>query len=103
MEELDESALYGLIGQMKAVPGKREELIGYLLEGSAEMPGNLGYRVWKDRTDRDAVWIVEVWQDEAAHKASLSLPQVREAIRKARPIIAGFGVSAEVSPAGGKG
>jgi hypothetical protein len=30
-----------------------------------------------------------------------ALPQVQEAIRKARPIIAGFGARAEVSPVGG--
>lgn len=101
MEEIDESQVYGLIGQMKAAPGHRDELIGYLIEGSAQMPGNLGYRVWKDRGDADAIWITEVWKDEASHKASLHLPQVQEAIRKARPIIAGFGARAEVSPVGG--
>ena len=42
MEEIDESQVYGLIGQMKAAPGRRDELIGYLIEGSAAMPGNLG-------------------------------------------------------------
>ncbi|WP_409264074.1 hypothetical protein [Pseudomonas aeruginosa] len=47
------------------------------------------------------MWITEVWKDEASHKASLQLPQVQEAIRKARPIIAGFGARAEVSPVGG--
>ncbi|WP_232494030.1 putative quinol monooxygenase [Novosphingobium kaempferiae] len=103
MEEIDEDSLFGLIGQIKASPGKRDELVGYLIEGSGKMPGNIAYRVWKDREDADAVWIVEVWETEAAHKASLSLPQVREAIRKARPIIAGFGVNAKVTPAGGMG
>lgn len=103
MEEIDESQVYGLIGQMKAAPGRRDELIGYLIEGSAAMPGNLGYGVWKDLADADAIWITEVWKDEAAHKASLHLPQVQEAIRKARPIIAGFGARAEVSPVAGTG
>lgn len=103
MEEIDESQVYGLIGQMKAAPGHRDELIGYLIEGSADMPGNLGYRVWKDRADADAIWITEIWKDEASHKASLHLPQVQEAIRKARPIIAGFGARAEVSPVAGTG
>jgi hypothetical protein len=32
----------------------------------------------------------------------LGLPKVQEAIRKARPIIAGFGARAEVERAGGK-
>ncbi len=102
LEDLDHEALYAIIGQMMSAPGKREELIGYLAEGSSAMPGNLVYQIWRDKTDENSIWITEVWQDEASHKASLSLPQVREAIRKARPIIAGFGARAEVEPAGGK-
>lgn len=99
MEELEAGAeLYGRIGQLKAVAGKREELIGYLLEGSAAMSGNLAYIVARDNADADAIWITEVWRDAAAHKASLDLAQVQGAIAKARPILAGFGVSAEITP-----
>ncbi|MFM2372014.1 MAG: hypothetical protein RIS85_1736 [Pseudomonadota bacterium] len=103
MEEIDPASVYALIGQMIAAPGKREELITYLAEGSADMPGNLAYQIWRDKADENSVWITEVWTDEASHKASLGLPQVQEAIRKARPIIAGFGARAEVEPVGGKG
>lgn len=92
--------LYGLIGQMKAAPGKRDELVGYLLEGSNEMPGNLAYIVAKDAEDADAVWITEVWRSKADHAGSLTLPAVRAAIAKARPIIAGFGQSVETVPVG---
>jgi quinol monooxygenase YgiN len=100
MDELDEAALYGVIGQMLAAPGKREELIGYLREGSAGMPGNLGYEIFRDLGDENAIWITEVWERAEAHKASLALPQVQAAIAKARPIIAGFGARAEVEPVG---
>ncbi|MFN3552092.1 MAG: putative quinol monooxygenase [Novosphingobium meiothermophilum] len=96
MEEVEPENVYAIIGQMRAVPGKREELIGYLGEGSKDMPGNLAYQIWRDKGDENSVWITEVWRDEAAHKASLALPQVQEAIRKARPIIAGLGARAEV-------
>ncbi len=103
MDEGDANAeLYGLIGQMMAAPGKRDELIRYLAEGTAEMPGNLAYMINKDAGDPDAVWIVEVWRNKAAHAASLALPQVQAAIAKARPILAGFGTRAEVIPVGGK-
>lgn len=102
LEEIDSESVYAIIGQMMSVPGKREELIGYLSEGSATMPGNLAYQIWRDRADENSIWITEVWKDEASHKASLALPQVQDAIRKARPIIAGFGARAEVEPAGGK-
>ena len=93
-------ALYGLIGEMKAAPGKRAELIGYLLDGSGEMPGNLAYIVAEDAADADAIWITEVWRSKADHEASLALPQVREAIARARLIIAGFGTSVETRPVG---
>ena len=95
-------ALYGRIGQIKAAPGKRDELIGCLLAGSEAMPNNLAYIVAKDAADGDAIWITEVWKDAASHKASLGLPQVQAAITKARPIITGFGTSAEIIPVGGR-
>jgi quinol monooxygenase YgiN len=98
MEEIDAATLYGLIGQMSAKPGKRDELIGYLQAGTEAMPGNLAYMINKDAADPDAVWIVEVWRDQAAHAASLQLPSVQAAIAKARPILAGFGTRAELIP-----
>lgn len=101
MEDLtDTTELYGLIGQISAAPGKRDELIGYLLAGTGEMPGNLAYMINKDAADPDAIWIVEVWRNKAAHAASLHLPAVQSAIAKARPILAGFGTRAEVIPVG---
>lgn len=95
--------MYGLIGRMSAVEGKRDELIAALLDGIGEMPGCLSYVVATDPADPQALWITEVWQDEASHKASLSLPSVREAIRKGRPLIAKFEQSTVVTPVGGVG
>ena len=54
-------AMYGLIGKMKAVAGKRDELAQILLTGIGEMPGNLSYMVANDPKDADALWITEVW------------------------------------------
>ena len=98
-----ENGMYGLIGKMSAQPGKRDELIGYLLENDGGMPGCLSYIVAKDPADADAIWITEVWTDTAAHQASLTLPGVQEAIRKARPLIAGFSDRHELEPVGGIG
>lgn len=99
MEEIDPAQpLYGLIGQMKAQPGKREELIGYLQAGTRAMPGNLAYLIARDAGDADAIWITEVWKDQASHQASLALPGVKDAIARARPIIAGFGTRVETVP-----
>ena len=95
--------MYGLIGKMKAVPGQRDALIAILLDGVSGMPGCLSYVVARDPGDPDSLWITEVWDSEASHKASLSLPQVREAIAKARPIIAGFDSHTVTEPVGGHG
>ena len=102
MEELDNpDDLFGMIGQMKAQPGQRAALIAILKEGTRAMPGNLAYMLNEDREDADGLWIIEIWKDEASHKASLSLPSVREAIAAGRPLIAGFGTTARVRPVAG--
>lgn len=96
MEELVPE--YGLIGQMIARPGKRAELVAILGEGTGAMPGNMVYLIGEDSANPDAIWIVELWETKAAHAASLQLPAVQEAIKKGRPLIAGFGTRAEFKP-----
>ena len=95
--------MYGLIGKMVATPGNRDALAGILLGGTGTMPGCLSYVVAKDPRDGNALWITEVWDSPESHKASLSLPQVREAIAKGRPLIASFGDSVQSEPIGGHG
>src|SRR5262245_2696172 len=95
--------MYGLIGKMTTVAGKRDEVLGILLTSTARMPGCLSYIVAKDTTDANAIWITEVWDSKESHDASLSLPAVREAIARARPLIAGFGDGVTTTPVGGVG
>ncbi|HUP24856.1 MAG TPA: antibiotic biosynthesis monooxygenase family protein, partial [Thermoanaerobaculia bacterium] len=71
--------------------------------GVSGMPGCLSYVVAKDTTDEDALWITEVWDTKESHAASLSLPSVRDAIAKGRPLIAGFGEGVVTVPVGGHG
>src|SRR6266545_6538464 len=82
--------MYGLTGKMTAVPGQRDELVAILLAGVGEMPGCLSYIVATDPADANAIWITEAWDSRASHDASLSLPGVKDAISKGRPMIAGF-------------
>ncbi|WP_206185453.1 putative quinol monooxygenase [Sphingosinicella sp. CPCC 101087] len=96
-------AMHGLIGKMRAAAGRRDALIAILLEGTEAMPGCLSYVVAKDPADADAIWITEVWDSRESHRASLQLPQVRDAIARARPLIAGFDSSVETEPIGGMG
>jgi quinol monooxygenase YgiN len=96
MEEADPQ--YGLIGQMIAKPGERAALVAALSEGSAAMPGNIAYLIGEDSANPDAIWIVELWDSKESHAASLALPAVQAAIKKGRPLIAGFGTRAEFKP-----
>ena len=95
--------MYGLIGKMVAVPGERDTLLQILLEEVETMPGCFSYVVAKDPKEANAIWITEVWDSEANHKASLSLPSVRNAISKAKPLIASFGEHFVTEPVGGVG
>ena len=95
--------MYGLIGKMNAAPGQRDAVIAILLEGTAKMTGCLSYIVAKDTIDANAIWITEVWDTEANHKASLALPAVQAASARARPMIVGFGERFITTPLGGVG
>lgn len=95
--------MYGLIGKMTAVAGKRDDLIAILTESVGSMPGCLSYIVAKDANDASAIWITEAWDSKASHDASLSLPQVRAAIAKAKLLIASFGDGVVTTPIGGHG
>lgn len=95
--------MYGLIGKMTAVTGQRDAVAAMILESTRSMPGCLSYVIATDPADPDGLWITEVWDSAASHKASLSLPAVQAVIAKARPLIAGFSNRVETVPIGGQG
>ena len=95
--------MHGMIGKMTAVEGKRDELIAILLEGTKAMPGCLSYVIAKDPADANAVWVSEVWEDPASHKASIALPAVKDAITRGKPLIVKFDQSTVTEPVGGHG
>lgn len=95
--------MYGLIGKMTAVSGKRAELAAILLEGLRDMLNCHSYIVANDPKEDEVLWITEVWQDSSAHLASLSLPSVQAAISKGRPLIAAMERVTETIPQGGTG
>jgi quinol monooxygenase YgiN len=94
------SPMYGLIGKITAVTGKRGALATILLESTVAMPGCLSYVIANDPKEPDTLWVTEVWESEADHKASLALPAVKDAIAKGRPLIASFGECHETVPVG---
>ncbi len=94
----DANPQYGLIGQMLAQPGQRAALIAILSEGTRAMPGNFAYLIGEDSANSDAIWIVELWDSQESHAASLALSGVQAAIKQGRPLVAGFGTRAEFKP-----
>ncbi len=99
----DDKKMHGMIGKMTAVEGKRDALIAILLAGTKDMPGCMSYVVARDPADATAIWITEVWDSPASHKASLALPAVQDAIQKGKPWIARFDQSIVTEPVGGHG
>ncbi|MCP3996240.1 MAG: antibiotic biosynthesis monooxygenase [bacterium] len=94
--------MYGLIGQIVAVEGRRDELAA-VLAGMGSMPGCHSYVVAIDPDKPDTLWVTEVWESKQAHTDSLQLAAVQEAITEGRPLIAGFESRVETEPIGGIG
>lgn len=90
---------------MIAKPGQRDALLALLIEASrsAAMPGCRLYIVSEVPAEPDAIAITEVWDDRAAHAASLQLERVGALIAKARPLIAEMGQPLVLRPVGGQG
>ncbi len=89
---------YGLVGKIIAAPGQRDTLIAILVGATRGMRGCLSYVIARDAANENAVVITEIWDSKASHDSSLSIPAVRDAIAKARPIMAGFETLAETRP-----
>jgi len=93
--------MYGMIARLTAAAGQRSRVIRILGDATASMPGCLGYVIAEDAADPDVIWVTEVWDSQAAHDASLSLPQVLQAIAEVRPLIPQFERIAVTSPVRG--
>jgi quinol monooxygenase YgiN len=91
---------YGLLGKIRSVPGKRDELIAALQDSSRDVPGKLVYLIQLEADDPDAFWINEVWADKGAYEACLTMPQVQAGMATTRSLIAGVEVRVEAIPLG---
>ena len=95
--------MYGVIGKMRAVAGRRDDLAAILLEGVSQMPGCLAYVGATDASDAEVLWVTEAWDRKDCHAAALSLPFVKDSIARAKPLIAAFEQYIETTPVGGHG
>ena len=90
--------MWGLIVKITLVPGKRDEMIEILKQSAADMPGCISYVVAKDTADENSIWVTEVWDSQASHDASLSLPAVKDAIPRGKAIVSNFERIAVTAP-----
>ncbi len=96
---------YGLLGKFSAQPGKRDDLVGYLLQAAKLLERNPDciHYIVSTSDEAEAVWVSEVWTDEAAHDASLEPADIRALIQEARPLIARMSDRTQMTVHGGKG
>jgi quinol monooxygenase YgiN len=95
--------MYGLITKIIATAGQRDALAAILLESTGSMPGCLSYVIARDPNEAEALWVTELWDGPDSHHASLSLPAVKAAIARGRPLIAAVSNRVETTPIGGFG
>jgi len=96
---------YGLFGKMGVKPGMRDRVAEILLRDVDKLKaiGCQAYIVTLDPKDANSIWVMEVWESEAAHDASLKLPSVQQAIKEAMPMLTGEFSQMKLDVMGGLG
>ena len=97
---------FGLFGKFIVREGERNTMVDILLE-AAESMKNLEeceiYLVNVSEDEPDSVYVYEVWSNENAHQASLTLEAIQTLIKRAKPIITGMERISTLQTKGGKG
>lgn len=97
---------FSLFGKFLVQEGEQETMVNILLE-AAESMKNLDvcklYLVSTSEEEPDAVYVYEVWENENAHQASLTLEATQTLIKRAKPIIIGMERINTLNARGGKG
>ncbi|KUP06305.1 antibiotic biosynthesis monooxygenase [Bacillus coahuilensis p1.1.43] len=95
---------YSIFGKLVAKEGELETLSSILLEAAESMKQVESCSVYIVNASKQeqAVFVFEVWENEQAHQASLSLPLTQTLIQKAKPILAGVERLAAMEALGGK-
>ncbi len=79
------------VGTLGAAPGRRDELVAHLTSPKPGLvdAGCLLYEVGVSDDEPDTVFVAELWTSAEAHRASLELLEVQQAIAAARPLLSG--------------
>lgn len=96
---------YGYFGTMRVRSGHRDEVVATLVGGrdGLRAAGCDLYVVGTSDTDKDLVWVNEVWVSKEAHQASLRLAEVKAVIEKTMPLLTGEFTGQELDIVGGLG
>ena len=97
---------FSLFGKFTVQEGHRDTMVDILLE-AAESMMNLDecqiYLVNISENEPNSVYVYEVWSNENAHQASLTLEVTQTLIKRAKPIITGMERISTLKTIGGKG
>ena len=97
---------FSLFNKFMVQEGEKEKMVDILLE-AAESMKNLDeceiYLVNISENEPSSVYVYEVWANEDAHLASLSLEVTQTLISRAKPIITGMERISTLITKGGKG
>lgn len=101
----DQILRHGLSGSMGTRPGQRDAVVALLLRDvdALKAVGCDLYLVAVSDARPDTIFVTEVWKSAEAHKASLQLASVRQAIAEARPMLSGEFEQTTFSVVGGLG
>src|SRR5688572_22375295 len=96
---------YGLLNKLTAKPGKRDEVIGILLESGKliDDPACLMYMVSEAVDDPNVIYVTDLWTSKDLHRQALQAPELRAFIEKAIPLLEGMPEQIETKPVGGIG
>ncbi|MEI5906830.1 putative quinol monooxygenase [Bacillus spongiae] len=97
---------FGLFVKFTVREGERDTLVNILLEAAESMQQLNECQIYLVNVSDDepnSVFVYEVWSDENAHQASLSLEGTQLLIKRSKPIITGMERISTLQPKGGKG
>jgi len=83
---------YLLHGKLTAKQGHRDELAAILIDASKLVSTAKGcnlYVIGAENTDKQSVFVTEIWDNKEDHDNSLKVEGVRELIMKAMPLLDG--------------
>ncbi|PYF08376.1 putative quinol monooxygenase [Ureibacillus chungkukjangi] len=97
---------FSLFGKFTVQDGERDTLVEILLEAAESMADLIECEVYLINISPDepnSVFVYEVWSNEEAHQASLTLEATQKLIQRAKPIITGMERISTLKTKGGKG